>query len=80
MGKNYVIGVDFGSDSSRAVVVDTVTGETVGSAAAFYPRWKKGLYQHPELGIFRQHPLDYLETIETCITAALKCLKPEERK
>lgn len=79
MVRKYVIGVDFGSDSSRAVVVDTLTGETVGSAMAFYPRWKKGLYQHPELGIFRQHPLDYLEALETCITQALQSLTAEER-
>ena len=52
MENNYVIGVDFGSDSSRAVVVDTETGKTVGSGTAFYSRWKKGLYQHPEQGIF----------------------------
>lgn len=79
MCKKYVIGVDFGSDSSRAVVVDAATGETAGSGVAFYSRWKRGLYQHPEQGIFRQHPLDYLEAIETCITEALKCLSPQER-
>ncbi len=80
MGRKYVIGVDFGSDSSRAIVVDAVTGETVGSGVAFYSRWKQGLYQHPEQGIFRQHPLDYLEAIETCITEALKSLSPEDRE
>ena len=79
MENNYVIGVDFGSDSSRAVVVDTETGKTVGSGTAFYSRWKKGLYQHPEQGIFRQHPLDYLEAIESCILEALKPLGPRER-
>ncbi|MDO5135628.1 MAG: ribulokinase [Eubacteriales bacterium] len=79
MCKKYVIGVDFGSDSSRAVVVDAATGETVGSGEAFYTRWKKGLYQHPELGVFRQHPLDYLEAIESCVTKALQCLDQEEK-
>lgn len=79
MGKKFVIGVDFGSDSVRAVVVDTENGAEKGSAAAFYPRWKKGLYQHPEQSIFRQHPLDYLEAIEDCILRALECLTQEER-
>ena len=65
MEKKYVIGVDFGSDSVRAVVVDTASGEIAGSGTAFYPRWKKGLYQHPEQNIFRQHPLDYLEALES---------------
>lgn len=80
MGKKYVIGVDFGSDSVRAIVADTENGATIGSTTAFYPRWKKGLYQHPEQGIFRQHPLDYLESIEACITGALQALSPQERE
>ncbi len=71
MEKKYVIGVDFGSDSVRAVVADTSSGETAGSGTAFYPRWKKGLYQHPEQQIFRQHPLDYLEALECCVKEAL---------
>lgn len=80
MGKKYVIGVDFGSDSVRAIVADTESGATAGSTTAFYPRWKKGLYQHPEQGIFRQHPLDYLEALEACIRGALQPLNEEERK
>lgn len=71
MEKKYVIGVDFGSDSVRAVVVDTASGEIAGSGTAFYPRWKKGLYQHPEQNIFRQHPLDYLEALESCVKESL---------
>ena len=47
MEEKYVIGVDFGSDSVRATVVSTVSGREAGSGTAFYPRWKKGLYQHP---------------------------------
>ena len=65
MAESYVIGVDFGSDSVRALIVNTETGENVGQGVACYPRWKAGLYQHPEHSIFRQHPLDYLESLET---------------
>lgn len=80
MGKEYVIGVDFGSDSVRAIVVDSENGATIGSMTVFYPRWKKGLYQHPEQGIFRQHPLDYLESLEKCIKGAIQSLSMEERQ
>ena len=66
MAESYVIGVDFGSDSVRALIVNTETGENVGQGVACYPRWKAGLYQHPEYSIFRQHPLDYLESLEKC--------------
>lgn len=79
MTEKYVIGVDFGSDSVRTVVVGARTGRVLSCAAADYPRWKKGLYQHPEYGIFRQHPLDYLEALETCVKDAAAALTPEER-
>lgn len=71
MERKYVVGVDFGSDSVRAVVADTASGATAGSGTAFYPRWKKGLYQHPEQNIFRQHPLDYVEALESCVKEAV---------
>ena len=80
MEKKYVIGVDFGSDSVRAVVVGIDDGAVIGSTTTFYPRWKKGLYQHPEQGVFRQHPLDYLESIEACIKGAVQSLSQEEKK
>ena len=70
--KNYVIGVDYGSDSVRSVIVDTETGEEAGSAVFYYPRWKAGLFCDPAGNQFRQHPLDYLEGLETSITEALK--------
>lgn len=62
--------MDFGSDSVRAAVINTVTGATGGKGVVFYPRWQKGKYQHPEKGIFRQHPRDYLESLEACVKEA----------
>lgn len=79
MEEKYVIGVDFGSDSVRATVVSTVSGREAGSGTAFYPRWKKGLYQHPGQCIFRQHPLDYLEAFESCVKEAVSGLSKEQR-
>lgn len=80
MEEKYVVGVDFGSDSVRAVVVDAISGKVTGNGVAFYPRWKKGLYQHPEQNIFRQHPLDYLESIEKCVKDAVACLEATQVK
>ncbi len=80
MKKNYVIGVDFGTDSVRAVVAELSSGTVAGEGSAYYPRWKKGLYKHPEAHIFRQHPLDYLEGLERCVKEALSSLSAEERK
>ncbi|GAB4023073.1 ribulokinase [Spirosoma koreense] len=71
MNTRYVIGVDFGSDSVRALVVDTQTGAAVGTHVHEYTRWKQGLYCNPATSQFRQHPLDYLEGLEASITGAL---------
>lgn len=74
--KNYVIGVDFGSDSVRALLVNANTGEEMSTSVFEYPRWKKGLYCEASKNQFRQHPLDYVEGIEFTIREVLwKCPK-----
>jgi len=68
---NYVIGVDYGTDSVRSVLVDTANGKEIASSVFLYPRWSQGLYCKPSVNQFRQHPLDYIEglifTIKDCI-------------
>lgn len=72
--KKYVIGLDYGTDSVRSVVVDTTDGTELSSAVFNYPRWKEGKYCEPAKNQFRQHPLDYLEGLENTIKSALsKC-------
>ena len=72
----YVIGVDFGSDSVRCLIVGTADGAEIASAVAAYPRWKERLYCDPSLNRYRQHPLDYIESLEQCVRSALeKCGK-----
>jgi L-ribulokinase len=68
----YTIGVDYGTDSVRALVVDTATGKEMGTHVFYYPRWKEGSYCDPSANQFRQHPLDYLEGLEVSIREALK--------
>ena len=71
MEKQFVIGLDYGSDSARAVVVDVHTGETVATSVKYYPRWSKGLYCDPAANRYRQHPLDYIEVLEASVREAL---------
>jgi L-ribulokinase len=70
----YVIGVDYGSDSVRSVIVDAANGKEVASSVFYYPRWQKQLYCNAAQNQFRQHPLDYTEgleqTIKNCLTKA----------
>lgn len=64
---SYALGLDYGSDSVRALLVDALTGKEVTSNVVYYPRWKKGLYCIPAKDQFRQHPLDYLESLEQVV-------------
>jgi len=68
--KGYIIGCDFGTDSVRAVVVGTGGGEKA-SAVAPYPRWSRGLYCDAGSNRFRQHPLDYTESLVNAVRGAL---------
>lgn len=77
MASKYVIGIDYGTDSVRSVVVDTKDGTFAGSSVFEYPRWKKGLYCDPAINQFRQHPLDYLEGLERSVKGALQGLSPD---
>ena len=74
---DWVIGVDFGSDSARAVVVDTEDGHKIGEGICDYPRWMKNQYCNPSKGMFRQHPQDYIEALERSVGAALKAAGPK---
>ncbi|TLU99489.1 ribulokinase [Dyadobacter luticola] len=80
MTENYVIGIDFGTDSVRALVVNAQTGEQVGTAVQEYPRWKQGKYCNAAVSMFRQHPLDYLESLEAAVTSALDQAPAEVRQ
>ncbi len=68
----YVIGVDYGTDSVRSIIVSVADGFEVASSVFYYPRWKEGLYCNASINQFRQHPLDYIEGLEATIKECLK--------
>jgi len=70
--KAYTIGLDYGTDSVRCIIVDVSNGKTVSTDVFYYPRWKQGKYCVPAKNQFRQHPLDYLEGLEKTIRGALR--------
>lgn len=69
--EKYSIGMDFGSDSVRALIVNTVTGEELATSVHYYSRWDQGKYCIPSENQFRQHPLDYIEGIENTIKSVV---------
>lgn len=74
--ERYVVGVDFGTLSGRAVVVRVRDGEEVGSAVHAYPH---GVIEHelpttgrplpPDWAL--QHPEDWREVLRTAVPAAV---------
>ncbi len=77
---SLLLGLDFGTDSVRAMVVEAVNGHEVSSAVCNYPRWMKGLYCNASENRFRQHPLDYLEAMEKAVIEALDHAPSNARK
>lgn len=67
----YTIGLDYGSDSCRAVIVNAETGEEIASSVKYYKRWVAGKYCDPQNNQYRQHPLDYVEGLIDSVKEAL---------
>lgn len=77
MDKKYVIGLDYGTDSVRALLVDAHSGAEVACSVSLYKRWAEGKYCNPEQSQFRQHPLDYIEGMEESVKDIVAKLNPE---
>ena len=49
MNEQYVIGLDYGTDSARAVIVEAKTGKTIATAVKYYPPCSEGKYCNPSV-------------------------------
>jgi L-ribulokinase len=67
----FVIGLDYGSDSARALIVNAENGAVMASSVKNYPRWSEGRYCDPSANQYRQHPQDYIDVLEACVKEAL---------
>lgn len=76
--ESCVIGLDFGTDSVRGVLVGTDSLQLLAEAVAYYPRWNNRFYCEPQLSRFRQHPLDYIESVEK-VLLELTSLQPDRK-
>lgn len=74
--QQHVIGLDFGSDSVRALIVNAESGQEVSSSVTYYPRWMEGLYCQPAQSQFRHHPQDYLDAMTSVIQEVLTTVSP----
>lgn len=71
MEETYVIGIDYGTDSVRALLADASTGAVLADSVFNYPRWGRQEYCAPAESRFRQHPQDYLDGLRHVIGAVL---------
>ncbi|MEO0294179.1 MAG: ribulokinase [candidate division WOR-3 bacterium] len=74
--KKYAIGLDFGTNSCRSVIVDLQDGCELATSVFPYPSGEDGIFLDPkDPNIARQNPRDYLKGIKETITGAISKAK-----
>ena len=71
MSAKFVIGLDYGTNSVRALIVNTANGQEVGTAVWGYAHGTAGVILGRDPNLARQHPADYLQGAEVTIREAL---------
>ena len=85
MANQYTIGLDYGTNSVRALIVNVANGAEVAAAVWTYAHGTQGVILSRDPNLARQHPLDYVNGAEITIKQALatakksvKGFKPEQ--
>jgi L-ribulokinase len=72
----FTLGIDFGTNSVRALVVRCADGREFGSAVAHYPSGHQGVLLDPrDHNLARQYPGDYIVGLEESVRGALQAAK-----
>lgn len=77
MNKKYTIGVDYGTQSGRAVLVEVKTGKEIATSVKVYPHGVMDQFLPDGLTKLKQdwaleHPQDYLDVLSQTIPAVIK--------
>lgn len=75
----FTIGLDYGTNSVRAVIVNTANGREVAEGVWNYATGTKGVLLSRDPNLARQHPADYVRGTETAIRKALSLAKKNVR-
>ncbi len=85
MASHYSIGIDYGTNSVRALIVNVATGEEIGTAVCPYPSANEGIFTDPrDHNVARQSPADWLYGLEKSVKGAVagaratRGFKPEQ--
>jgi len=77
----YSIGLDYGTNSVRCLIVDTGNGKELGTAVFNYPTGQMGIIlDRADHNLARQNPADYLKGLELTIKQALAQAKKADRR
>src|SRR5512141_1481808 len=71
MSAQYVIGLDYGTNSVRTLIVNAGNGREVASAVWNYEHGQAGVILGRDPNLARQHPADYVKGAELTIKKAL---------
>ena len=76
---SYALGLDFGTSSARALIVDVRTGREVGLGSAAYRRGEQGILgRADDPNVARQHPLDWSEAMEAAVRDAIASARGQD--
>jgi L-ribulokinase len=71
--KRYSLGIDYGTNSCRSLLIDLDNGAEVGSTVFNYPSGEMGILLDPkDPHVARQNPQDYLDGLEAVVRGALQ--------
>lgn len=74
--RRYALGVDYGTNSVRALVVDTADGSEVGTAVWDYSSGQHGILLDPkDPNLARQNPADYIEGFYRAVRGAVRAAR-----
>lgn len=72
----YTLGLDFGTNTARALLVRCADGAEVGSGVGAYPSGHEGVLLDPkDRHVARQHPGDYLVAMTAAVSQALRAAR-----
>ncbi len=79
MKAKYTLGLDYGTNSVRALIVNVANGAEIASAVWGYSHGKEGVILSRDPNLARQHPADYIKGAEITIKNALAAAKRNVR-
>ncbi len=79
MSSKYSLGLDYGTNSVRALIADTANGDEIASVVWNYKNGQDGVILARDPNLARQHPADYVEGTAITITKALTAARRKRR-